>query len=584
MRFAPASTPAAFIRQSLAGGYGAGYAALCVSVVLIQAADTLAPWFLGKLIGALVADPRSFPTVAMAALVASWSLSWLFTRAYQWLDRKIMPPLRGHAQLLLTRHLFSHSPRFFGNNLAGALGQMTKQAAEGVIQVLSHAGYEGPRVAMLSVLSLIMLASVMPAYAAFFALWMVAFVALSARHARRSAADARVFTKAASTLSGQMVDTLANVEVARSFARLGDEWERLGVFIGKEAEASQKLRRFLSNMSAVQGLSTLALMSAFLVMAAHDARDGRIGVGDLATVIALGLVIVQTVQNLSLRMLDFFVQFGTLREALSVISTSHEVSEAPDAMPLQVRQGRIDFEGVNFAHPGGPPVFAGLDLKIRAGEKIGLVGRSGAGKSTLIHLLQRHYDCAQGSIRIDDQDIRRVTLDSLATAMVVVPQTPGIFHRSLRENIMYGRPDADERTLLSAAEAAHCVDFAVRRDEGFDTLVGEHGIKLSGGERQRVAIARALLKEARILILDEATSALDSESEHVVQDALWRMFADKTVIAIAHRLSTLARMDRLIVLDAGRIVEEGSHHDLIARNGLYAELWNRQAGGFLKDE
>jgi ATP-binding cassette, subfamily B, bacterial len=246
-----------------------------------------------------------------------------------------------------------------------------------------------------------------------------------------------------------------------------------------------------------------------------------------------------------------------------------------------VREGAIRYENIKFAHPDGLQVFDGLNLMIRPGEKVGLVGPSGAGKSTLVKLLRRQFEPQAGRILIDAQDISHVTWDSLNEAIAEVPQVASIFHRAVRDNIRYAKPGADEGEVLHAATEAYAHDFITGRTTGYDTIVGEQGIKLSGGERQRVAIARALVKDARILVLDEATSSLDSESEHLIQQALWTLMQGRTVIAIAHRLSTIAGMDRIVYLEAGRIVEEGPHRELLAKGGAYARLWNRQMGGFI---
>src|SRR2546425_11657646 len=273
----------------------------------------------------------------------------------------------------------------------------------------------------------------------------------------------------------------------------------------------------------------------------------------------------------------------------STIARHHAVVDALDAQPLTVARGDIRFEQVSFAYGGKRDVIEQLDLHIRPGEKIGLVGRSGAGKSTIVNLLLRFFDVETGRILIDDQDIARVTQNSLREQIGMVTQDTSLLHRSVRENIVYGRPDATEEDMLAAAKRAEADEFVdgltdPKGRKGYDAHVGERGVKLSGGQRQRVAIARVMLKDAPILLLDEATSALDSEVEAAIQQSLYRLMEGKTVVAIAHRLSTIAAMDRLIVLDRGRVVEEGDHRSLLARDGLYARLWAHQSGGFLGDD
>jgi ATP-binding cassette subfamily B multidrug efflux pump len=291
---------------------------------------------------------------------------------------------------------------------------------------------------------------------------------------------------------------------------------------------------------------------------------------------------------------SLFEQIGTVQDGIGILSTPQSVVDRPDALPLRVRRGEIRFENVSFAY-GEPesdtvrPVIDRLNLTIRPGEKIGLVGRSGAGKSTIVNLLLRFYDLRHGSILMDGVDIAHVTQDSLRSQIGMVTQDTSLLHRSVRDNIMYGRPDASDGELLAAAKRAEAHDFILGLKDakgrtGYQAHVGERGVKLSGGQRQRIAIARVMLKDAPILLLDEATSALDSEVESAIQESLYRLMEGKTVVAIAHRLSTIAAMDRLVVLDKGRIVEEGDHASLLAKGGLYARLWAHQTGGFLVED
>jgi ATP-binding cassette subfamily B multidrug efflux pump len=292
-------------------------------------------------------------------------------------------------------------------------------------------------------------------------------------------------------------------------------------------------------------------------------------------------------------MASLFEQIGTVQDGINTLSRAPTVVDRRDAQPLRVTRGEIRFEHVRFAYGADPqrvaPVIDNLNLHIRPGEKIGLVGRSGAGKSTIVNLLLRFYDIPVGRVLIDGQDIAHATQDSLRAQIGMVTQDTSLLHRSVRDNILYGRPEAGETEMMAAARRAEAHDFIVTLSDpggrtGYDAHVGERGVKLSGGQRQRVAIARVMLKDAPILLLDEATSALDSEVETAIQQSLYRLMEGKTVVAIAHRLSTIAAMDRLIVLDAGRIVEQGSHYSLLADGGLYARLWAHQSGGFLGKE
>lgn len=278
----------------------------------------------------------------------------------------------------------------------------------------------------------------------------------------------------------------------------------------------------------------------------------------------------------------FIRRYGEIQEGLADIVVEHDIVDIEGAKVLSAPKGQIEWKNVNFGYEGSV-VFADFNLSIKAGERIGLVGSSGAGKTTFVSLLLRQHDLIDGSIVIDSQNIREVTQDSLRETIAVVPQEPLLFHRSIKENIIYGKPDATDAEVVAVAKKAFAHEFIMELTEGYDTLVGERGVKLSGGQKQRIAIARAMLKDARILVLDEATSALDSESEVVIQKALHKLMKGKTVIAIAHRLSTLREMDRIIVLENGKIVEDGTHDTLAKAKGTYARLWKHQAGGFLQD-
>jgi len=315
-------------------------------------------------------------------------------------------------------------------------------------------------------------------------------------------------------------------------------------------------------------------------------RHGLVEVGAIATVLPLTLQLTNMSRQIATQITDIFEDIGVVQEGMITIAQPLLLIDRADAKPLVVRGGRIAFEDVRFGYGRETGVLQGFSLTVRPGEKIGLIGRSGAGKSTVVNLLLRFFDLEGGRILIDGQDISQATQESLRAQISVVTQDTSLLHRSIRENIRYGRPEATEAEMREAARLAHADDFIPvledwRGNRGYDAHVGERGVKLSGGQRQRVAIARVILRNAPILVLDEATSALDSEIEAAIQSSLDTLMAGKTVIAIAHRLSTIARMDRLIVLDHGRIVEQGSHDQLLRLDGHYAALWRRQSGGFL---
>jgi ATP-binding cassette subfamily B protein len=583
------SSPGAFLRHYAVNHFPGRLALIVSLVVLAQTIDTMEAVALKRVIDGVsaAAAGRSDGADVMVwffVLSGIWIGGQVFWRLHQMANIFTAPTARALVQKHLYGYLMGHSPRYFQDNFAGKLGQRIKQAGQSITQVMEILCYDAVRMLIVLSVSIVLLFANDPRLGGILLAWAAVYGTVSFLLARRCIVLSQAMSAAGSTLTGRLVDGIANADLVRGFARVDHERRHLGEFVDNERDCSRRLRWFLLMIRSFQSASVCALLILLCWISIVDAVAGRMTPGTFVLVFTLAAQVTMTVWNLSNQMLNFFEQIGVLSEALELVSVPHEITDPPGAVPLAVRGGAIAFEKVRFAHPDGKPLFSDFDLRIAPGEKVALVGPSGAGKSTLVKLLRRQYDPTGGRILIDGQDIARVTWDSVNAAIAEVPQQPGVFHRPIRENIRYGRLDADDAMVIRAAMDANCHDYIMQRPSGYDTIVGEQGIKLSGGERQRLAIARALLKDSRILVLDEATSALDSESEHHIQEALWRLFQGRTVIAIAHRLSTITGMDRIVVLDQGRIVEEGSHAALVARGGLYGQLWARQAGGFIAED
>ncbi|KKW08448.1 MAG: ABC transporter family protein [Candidatus Kaiserbacteria bacterium GW2011_GWA2_49_56] len=386
-----------------------------------------------------------------------------------------------------------------------------------------------------------------------------------------------------SKMTGVLSDSLSNQATVTLFSGVPYERQRFAGAVERLKTAQYRAWKYDDNIWAVQGFLIVFVNAALLFIALALWKRGLLTVGDFILIQAYLLTLFERLVQAGREMRHVFNAVAEATEMAEVLRIPHEVRDAPGALPLVVGKGEIRFRDVTFNYQEGNVALQKFNLHITGGERVAFVGPSGAGKTTVTKLLLRFYDVNDGNIEIDGYDIANVTLESLREAIAFVPQDPVLFHRSLLENIRYGRRDATENEVIEAAKKAHCHEFITTLPKGYGTFVGERGVKLSGGERQRIAIARAILKNAPILVLDEATSSLDSESEALIQDALETLMKGKTVIVIAHRLSTVMKMDRIIVLEDGRITADGRHEELITQDGRYRTLWNIQAGGFLTD-
>ena len=513
-----------------------------------------------------------FAFILLVSLIAADNLLW---RVASWIANDAFVKVTGDLRSDLFRHLTGHAPSYFQDRLPGMLTSRITATSNAIFTIENMFVWNvlPPCVATLGAIILLLSVSVPMAVT----LGLIAGVLVVAMF--RFAAAGRPlhhdFADKASTVDGEMVDVIGNLPMVRAFCGIRREHSRFDQAVDREMSSRRRSLFYLEKLRLSHALITITLTICLLAWAIVLWQRGAATAGEVVLVCTLGMSVLHATRDLAVALVDVTQHFARLSEALLTLLLPHELRDHPEAVPLQRRGARVMFQDVTFAYREGHPVFENFSLELEPDQRVGLVGPSGGGKSTLFTLLQRFYDVQEGRILIDGQDISMVTQDSLRAAISVVPQDTSLFHRSVMENIRYGRPDATDEEVLHAAVAARC-EFIEALPEGFATKVGDRGLRLSGGQRQRIAIARGFLKKAPILLLDEATSALDSESEEAIREALERLMRGRTVLAIAHRLSTLRSFDRIVVLQAGRIVQDGPPDALIRREGIYRELVMRE--------
>jgi ATP-binding cassette subfamily B protein len=509
----------------------------------------------------------------LLGLVAGDNLLW---RLAGWVSTYAFVAVGGDIRLDLFNHLSGQGTRYFVEQFPGALAGRITAAANAAWTIENSLVWTTvpPGAAVLG--SIFLLGSINWKLTAVLLVVVavlgatIGWLASHGRHLHQS------FAGHAAHVSGDLTDVVSNIGLVRAFGAAQRERERLGSKIREEMQAQRASLRSLERLRLFHAITVFVVTAGVLVWSVELWRRKEISTGDVVLTTTLGFTVLHASRDFAMALVDMVQQFAKLAEAVQVLGLPHEMHDDAEAKPLHVSGGSIDFRRVGFSYPSGQGVLKDFDLHVQAGEKVGLVGRSGAGKSTIFALLQRLYDPDAGAVVIDGQDISKVTQVSLRSSIAIVQQDISLFHRSLLENLRYGRPEATDEEVYSAVEAARCTEFIERLPEGYDTMVGERGMKLSGGQRQRIAIARAFLMNAPIVLLDEATSSLDTESEQSIQEALSRLFKGRTVIAIAHRLSTLDSFDRIVVLERGKIIEDGPPRRLLQSLGAYSRMYKRQ--------
>ncbi|MDF3033263.1 MAG: transporter permease/ATP-binding protein [Alphaproteobacteria bacterium] len=503
---------------------------------------------------------------------------------YEYVWIKFFSRFKANIGSLIFKDLIDQSYAFYQNHFPGGLGNRLNNCIGSIPRIVKAVNEDFLRHLLAIIISAYTLHHIGARYSMALIIWVSVYMCCSIFLAPLVKERSIIASTEASRGMGYIIDILNNMISIKLFSSKNFEIKSVDNNF-KEWERSSKDRDIiLVHLYTLQSISYVIFQVICIYwMLEKNIQMSKLNLGDFILFLSISFSIYSCLLGLTAKIADYSENLGTVSEALNTIYSLKEIQDKPNAETLKVSVGQINFKNVKFHYKGIEPLFHNKSVEIKAGQKVGLVGYSGSGKSTFVNLILRLYDITGGAILIDGQDIRDVTQDSLHANIAMIPQEPSLFHRSLMDNIRYGKIEATEMEVIEAAKKAHAHEFITKLPQRYDSLVGERGIKLSGGQRQRIAIARAILKNALILILDEATSQLDSVTESLIQESLWELMQGKTTIIIAHRLSTLLRMDRILVFDKGKIVEEGTHHELLAKNGLYKRLWKAQVAGFLGD-
>lgn len=515
---------------------------------------------------------------------SAWFGFILVLRLQNWWQAYIVPKLQANIRMTVYGYLIQHSHHFFSNQLAGNLANKISDLPRSIEAIRKIVSWNVLTTFAAITVSLFFMLTINKWFACILLTWIVVQLAISLYSAKKINKLAKFNSEDKSELNGKVVDSLSNINTVKLFAQNEYEKKYIWKTQNKEIQSNNRLVLFINFFRLLVDVPVTIMLAVMIYSVISFWQRQLISTGDLVFIFTSSFAIMNQMWNLSNALSDLFIEIGIVKQALVTLSLPIEIKDAANASELKVTQGEIIFENVTFHHKEGLKLFNNKTLVIPAKQKVGLVGYSGSGKTTFINLILRYFEPQNGRILIDNQDISQMTQYSLRKAISMIPQDTHLFHRTLMDNIKYGKEESTQEEVFNASYMANCIDFIHNLSNGFDTMVGERGTKLSGGQRQRIAIARAFLHHTSILILDEATSQLDSLTEEYIQESLKPLCEDKTTIVVAHRLSTLLNMDRILVFDKGVIVEDGSHEELIEQNGLYKSMWDAQTAGFLPEE
>lgn len=521
----------------------------------------------------------------LASLYAMWWFSvGILWRIYEYVYLQLFPTLESEIALSLFDHAEHHDQRYFQNNFSGSVANRITEMAENTCKILYISTEKLMRKFFTVFFTFITMYRIQPLIGGIFLTWIILLVAINLLLSPFINHYSEEHSQAKSGSVGKIVDSIANIINVKLFSRNDYENSYIGRALTKTKKSDQQFQFFLLKLRSIETILCTLFIGSMILLLSNLFYHHTISLGNIALVITLSVAVAEHIWLLTQEMGEFEKALGSCNQSLEVLAQPHDIIDSPHAKPLIVKQGKIEFRDVAFNHSDLHSLFGHLSITIKPRQKIGLVGFSGSGKTTFINLIIRLFDVESGKILIDDQDIATVTQQSLREQIGIIPQNPQLFHRSILENIRYGKPQATDEEVVEAAKQAFAHEFIMNSEGGYNTLAGERGLKLSGGQVQRIAIARAILKNAPILILDEATSALDSLTEQHLQQSFDYLMRNKTALVIAHRISTLLNMDRILVFSKGSIVEDGPHDQLLNQNGLYAKLWASQVNGFLSHD